>query len=142
MSLMDFLHSAHNGKFFANAGRAAGIDGAEAERMLQTLAPAIALQLRKRAEDPQAFEGLLDLLEDGNRDVFLDDERLMDDPEIVTDGKAVLADIYGSEAEADKELAIRASDAATQRLAAIGASAVLAALARSYNRPMGLAGAH
>jgi hypothetical protein len=141
MTVMDFLRSAHNGGFFANAGRAAGVDATEAERLLGTLAPAIVLQLRKRAEDAQAFEGLLDLLEDGNGDVFLDDEGLMNDPEIVSDGKAVLADIYGSAAQANKALKISSGDAAMQRLAAIGASAVLAALARSCNRPMGLAGA-
>ena len=55
--------------------------------------------------------------------------------------EAVLADIYGSMETARRALAIGADDAKGQRLAAIGASAVLAALARSYNRPLGLAGA-
>ncbi|MGE0238096.1 MAG: DUF937 domain-containing protein [Parvibaculaceae bacterium] len=141
MAVMDILRGAQNGEFFANAGRAAGVDAAEAERALAALAPAIVLQLRKRAEDPQAFEGLLDLLEDGNGDAFLDDESLMDDPELVSDGKVVLADIYGSAAAAQKALAIKPGDGARQRLAAIGASAVLAALARGYNRPLGLVGA-
>jgi hypothetical protein len=141
MAVMDFLRNAQNGEFFANAGRVAGVDAAKAERALCALAPAIVLQLRKRAEDAQAFEGLLDLLEDGNDDAFLDDESLMDDPELISDGEAVLADIYGSAAAAQRALAINADDPATQRLAAIGASAVLAALARSYNQPLGLAGA-
>jgi hypothetical protein len=141
MAVMDILRSAQNGEFFANAGRSAGVDAATAERSLSVLAPAIVLQLRKRAGEPQAFEGLLDLLEDGNGDAFLDDESLMDDPELVSDGTAVLADIYGSAAAAQKALAIRPDDTPTQRLAAIGASAVLAALARSYNQPLGLVGA-
>jgi len=141
MAVMDILRGAQNGEFFANAGRAAGVDAATAERSLGVLAPAIVLQLRKRAEEPQAFEGLLDLLEDGNGDAFLDDESLLDDPELVSDGTAVLADIYGSAAAAQKALAIRPDDTPAQRLAAIGASAVLAALARSYNQPLGLVGA-
>jgi hypothetical protein len=141
MALMDVLRSAQNGEFFANAGRAAGVGAAVAERTLGELAPQIVKQLKKRAEDSQAFEGLLDLLEDGNGDLFLDDAILMDDPEIVSDGKAVLADIYGSAAAAQKALKIKSGDAATQKLAAIGASAVLAALARSYNQPLGLVGA-
>jgi hypothetical protein len=141
MILMDILRGAQNGEFFANAGRAAGIDAAEAERALSDIAPAIAVELRKRAEDAGAFEDLLELLEDGNGDAFLDDENLMDDAELVSDGQAVLADIYGSTEAAQKALAIRPDDVATQRLAAIGASAVLAALARSYNQPLGLAGA-
>lgn len=141
MGLMDILRGAQNGEFFTNAGRAAGVDAAAAERALGTLAPAIVVQLRKRAEEPRAFEGLLDLFEDGNGDAFLDDASLMDDPELVSDGEAVLADIYGSAETARKALAIAPDDAATHRLAAIGASAVLAALARSYNRPLGLVGA-
>jgi hypothetical protein len=141
MALMDILRGAQKGEFFANAGRAAGVDAAVAKRALAELAPQIVLQLKKRAEDAQAFEVLLDLLEDGKGDAFLDDESLMDDPEIVSDGKAVLADIYGSATAAQKALKIKSDDAATQELAAIGASAVLAALARSYNEPLGLVGA-
>ncbi|MGE3876569.1 MAG: DUF937 domain-containing protein, partial [Parvibaculaceae bacterium] len=88
MAVMDILRSAQNGEFFANAGRAAGVDAAGAERALGALAPAIVLQLRKRAEDRHAFEGLLDLLEDGNGDAFLEDESLMQDPELISDGEA------------------------------------------------------
>lgn len=135
MGLMDILRAAQGGDFFVNAGRAAGVDGAAAEETLSRMGPAIATQLRKRAEDPDAFEGLLDLLEDGNGDAFLDDASLMDDPELVSDGEAVLADIYGSAQAARKALAIPANDAATHRLAAIAASAVLAALARNYAQP-------
>ncbi len=140
MAVMDILRSAQNGEFFANAGRAAGVDAAEAQRALGQLAPAMLLQLRKRAEDHQAFEGLLDLMEDRDGDAFLEDESLMDDPELISDGEAVLAHIYGSAAVAQQALAIKGHDAAMQRLAAIGAAAVLAALARSYNQPLGLAG--
>jgi hypothetical protein len=135
MGLMNMLRSAQDGEFFVNAGRMAGIDAAAAERGLARMGPAIAAKLRQRAEDPEAFEGLLDLLEDGEGDAFLDDSNFMDDPEIVSDGEAVLADIYGSARAAQKALSIGADDAAMQRLAAIAASAVLAALARSYRQP-------
>jgi hypothetical protein len=135
MGLMDILRAAQDGEFIANAGRAAGVDAAAAERALSEMGPAIAAQLRKRAEDPRAFENLLNLLEDGNGDAFLDESNFMDDPELVSDGVALLADIYGSAASARKALAIAANDAAAQRLAAIAASAVLAALARNYRQP-------
>src|SRR5262245_35145283 len=104
MGLMDILRDAQGGEFFVNAGRAAGIDAAAAEHALRRMGPAIAAKLRERAEDPDAFEGLLDLLEDGEGDVFLDDSNFMDDPEIVSDGEAVLADIYGSTEAARKTL--------------------------------------
>jgi hypothetical protein len=143
MGLMDILRSAQSGEFFASAGRAAGLDAAATKRALTRMGPAIAAKLRERAEDPDAFEGLLDLLEDGEGDAFLDDSNFMDDPEVVNDGNAVLADIYGSVPAAQKALGVKANDAPMQRLAAIAASAVLAALARSYRQPQpqSLAGA-
>lgn len=141
MGLMDMLRNAQNGEFFANAGRVAGVDAAAAERSLGKMGPAIAQQLRKRAEDPEAFENLLDLLEDGTGDAFLDDSNFMDDPQLVSDGEAVLADIYGSREAAGKALVIRPNDAPAHKLAAIAASGVLAALARNYKQPLGLTGA-
>ncbi|HTN98762.1 MAG TPA: DUF937 domain-containing protein [Nordella sp.] len=135
MGLMDILRAAQDGRFFANAGQAAGLDAAAAEAALGRMGPAIAGQLRKRAEDPLALEALLDLLEDGDGDGFLDDSNLMDDPELIADGEAVLADIYGSAAAARKALAIKVRDTALNKLAAIAASAVLAVLARQYAQP-------
>lgn len=143
MSLMDILRDAQGGRFFANAGDAAGIDQAAAEAALSRMGPAIAAQLRQRAEDPQAFEALLDLLEDGDGDAFLDDANFMKDPELIADGEAVLADIFGSAKAARGALAIEAKDSAMMKLAAIAASAVLAVLARHHARPQmqGLMGA-
>lgn len=135
MGLMDILRSAQDGQFFANAGQAAGIDPKRAEEALGRMGAAIAGQLHKRAEDPEALEKLLDLLEDGDGDAFLDDSNFMDDPELVADGEAVLADIYGSATTARKALAIAPKDAAMNKLAAIAASAVLAVLARQYAQP-------
>lgn len=135
MSLMDMLRAAQDGRFIANAGRAAGVDREAAEAALTRMGPAIAAQLRKRADDPEALEKLLDLLEDGDGDAFLDDADLMDDAELIKDGEAVLADIYGSAAAARKALVIAPRDGAMTKLAAIAASAVLAALSRQYAKP-------
>ncbi len=129
------MRGAQGGRFFANAGAAAGIDEAAAEAALGRMGPAIAAQLRKRAEDPQALEALLDLLEDGDGDAFLDDSNLLNDAEVIADGNAVLADIFGSAKAARGALAIAAKDAAMMKLAAIAASAVLAVLARQYAGP-------
>jgi len=135
MGLMDILRSAQDGQFFANAGQAAGVDPKLAEDALGRMGAAIAGQLHKRAEDPDALEKLLDLLEDGDGDAFLDESNFMDDPELVADGEAVLADIYGSATTARKALAIAPKDAAMNKLAAIAASAVLAVLSRQYAQP-------
>ncbi len=133
MGLMDMLSAAQGGSFFANAGRVAGLNAGAAQAAITALAPAIATQLRKRAEDEDAFEALLDLLEDGDGDAFLDNASLVDDPEVRSDGKAILKDIYGTQAAALKaggELT-GLTKPTVEKLMPICAASVLAALARA-----------
>jgi hypothetical protein len=144
VGLIEILAGAQNGAFFANAGRAAGLDPTAAQQALGGMAPVIAAQLRKRAEDHEAFEALLDLIGDGDGDAFLDDASLIADPEVVKDGNAILIDLYGSKAGALKALRPQAStldESALNKLAPIAASAVLAALARSNKGAQYLTGA-
>ena len=144
MGLIDILAGAQGGEFFANAGHAAGLDAPAAQQAIAGMAPVIAAQLRKRAEDHEAFEALLDLISDGEGDAFLDDAHLIADPEVVKDGNAILTDIYGSKAGALKALRPQASsldESALGKLAPITASAVLAALVRSNKGAQYLTGA-
>ena len=134
MGLIDILAGAQGGAFFANAGHIAGIEAEAARQALTGMAPAIAARLRKRAEDHDAFEALLDLISDGDGDAFLDDPALLADAEVVKDGNAVLADLYGSKAAALKALRTEAKaldEPSLNKLAPVAASAVLAALVRS-----------
>jgi hypothetical protein len=142
MALMDILSSAQGGAFFANAGRAAGLGASEAKTALQAICPAIATQLRQRAEDEEAFDSLLDLLEDGEGDAFLDDAELMNDLEVTKDGKAILDDLYGSQAEALKtgRSLSGIDESKLKTLMPIAAASVLAALARSNAGAQQLAG--
>lgn len=134
MGLIDILAGAQDGEFFANAGHGAGLDPAKSRQALTGMAPLIAAQLRKRAEDHDAFEALLDLIADGDGDAFLDDPSLIADSEVMKDGNAVLSDLYGSKAAALKALRPQAAgldEPSLNKLAPIAASAVLAALVRS-----------
>jgi hypothetical protein len=144
MGLIDILAGAQGGEFFANAGHVAGLDPSAARQAIGGMAPVIAAQLRKRAEDHEAFEALLDLISDGEGDAFLDDAHLIADPEVMQDGNAILTDIYGSKAGALKALRPQASaldESALGKLAPITASAVLAALVRSNKGAQYLTGA-
>jgi hypothetical protein len=142
MSLMDMLKTAQGGQFFANAGAAAGIDAARAERALAAICPAIAQALREKAEDELAFDRLLDVLEDGEGDAFLDDPGLLADPEVRKDGAAILADIYGARKGVAvlQPLASDLTGSELARLAPIGAVSVLAALGRANASKLGIAG--
>jgi hypothetical protein len=133
MGLMDILGAAHGGQFFANAGRAAGIDEAQSRDALSRLAPAIAEKLRERAQDEEAFDALLDLLEDGEGDAFLDDPVLIGDKEVASDGKAILKDLYGTQAKASAagiEMT-GLNKGQMNKLLPIAAASVLAALVRA-----------
>ncbi|MGQ0486079.1 MAG: DUF937 domain-containing protein [Hyphomicrobiales bacterium] len=135
MALIDMLAGAQGGAFFANAAAASGLGAVETRTVFATIGPAIAGQLKGKAEaDPESFEDLLDLLEDGG-DSDLDDGEAMTGAEAVADGNAILAAIYGSRNAAIVDMRKLAGDipeVPLEKIAAIAATSVLAALARSH----------
>ncbi|MBL8894795.1 MAG: DUF937 domain-containing protein [Rhizobiales bacterium] len=137
MALLDILEQAQGGAFYANAGRAVGILPEEAKTALDALCPAIAVKLRQTAENEETLDALLEIIEDGNGDAFLDDPALISDPEVAKDGNAILADVYGTKTSALKAaqaLAPGLDKKALATLTAIAASSVVAALARSQRQ--------
>lgn len=138
MTMMSILSKTENGDYFGRVGLACNMSAATAEASLARLCPAIALRLKeKSANDNNAFEALLDLLDEG------DDLTGLTDAEAIADGKAVLADLYGSTPAAlaeMKKLAPGMSDAQSENISAIAATSVLAVLAKSYTAPATLAG--
>jgi len=137
MALMDILTQAQGGAFYANAGKAVGIPPDEARAALDALCPAIALKLRQSAENEVTLDALLEIIEDGDGDAFLDDPALIGDPEVSKDGNAILADVYGTKTAALKEAKALAPDLdkkALGALTAIAATSVVAALARSQRQ--------
>jgi hypothetical protein len=132
MSILDILATAEGGKFFANAAAACGLDEVTARKVSTRVAPAIAQRIKdKSAADPEAFENLLDMLEDDG-DVDLNVEGSLTDHEAQSDGAEILNDLYGSAAETNavfKGLGGPIDKAALSTLASINAAAVLAALA-------------
>jgi hypothetical protein len=140
MTMMTILDAAQNGSYFANVAKACGMSAGEAKSSLEKLCPAIARQLKSKAQnDGEAFEALLDLLDEGGGDSNLDN---LTDSEAIADGKAVLEDIYGSPANAlaeMKRLAPGLDDTQREKISAIAATSVLAVLAKTYSTPATLA---
>jgi hypothetical protein len=132
MAIIDLLSRAQNGQFFANAGSAAGLSAADARASISNLAPAIAEKLHtKAAADPDAFDQLLDLLEEGGDGSDLDDVDAMTGAEALSDGAAILKDLYGSLGQAHAELGplATATGASLEKITALSATSVLAGLA-------------
>jgi hypothetical protein len=143
MSLMTILGAAQDGNYFATVAKACNVSTGDAKSALSSICPAIAEQLRSKAEsDHDAFEALLDLLDEGGDSSDLDDAEAVTGAEAISDGNAVLDDIYGASANAEmKKLAPALDGAALQKISAIGATSVLAALAKTYSAPATLAAA-
>src|SRR5215210_2369717 len=97
MSLMTMLANARGGQFFAEVARSVDLDVSETRKAMAALCPAIALQLKSRAsQDAELFDTLMDLIEDGAEGSPLEDPDAMTGAEAVSDGNAILGDIYGS----------------------------------------------
>jgi hypothetical protein len=142
MSLMTLLEQAQGGGLYAAVARSLDLDDAETRKAMRKLCPAIAQRLQeKAAADPDLFQTLLDLIEEGAEGSPLDTVESLTGAEAVADGNAILEDVYGSRNEA--MVALRAVDETIperelRKLAPISATAVVAALAET-NRPMALA---
>ncbi len=130
MAITDILSAAQGGQYYANAAAACGLAAADGKRLISRFAPEIAEKLKdKAASDTEAFESLLDLLEEGGDSSDLDDAEAMTGSEAQSDGAAILTELYGSKAKAAE--ALGAANAAEEKAAALSATAVMAALAAS-----------
>lgn len=130
MAITDILSAAQDGHYYANAAAACGLSEADGKRVISRFAPAIASKLKAKAQsDAEAFEALLDLLEEGGDSSDLNDAEAMTGREALADGAAILDELYGSKAAAEKSLG--AEGEAEGKAAALSATAVMAALAAS-----------
>ena len=144
MSLITMLEGAQGGQLFANVARSLDLDEAQTRKAMTALCPVIAEQLKAKAEDDdELFQSLLDLIEDGAEASPLDEPDAITGAEAVSDGNAILVDIFGSRNSAMVALRKAADDLPEReltKLAPLSATIVVAALAQA-NRPMTLTGA-
>jgi hypothetical protein len=139
MAITDILSAAQGGQFFQNVANAVGLDEAATKAAISVMATAIAAKLKdKAAADPEAFETLVDLLEDGDGSDINDPDAITG-AEALSDGKEILADIYGSPDAAHAALTKLTPDlqsSLVSKLAAISATSVLAALSASNSQSL------
>lgn len=144
MSLMSMLDQAQGGRLFDAVARNVDLDAGETRKAMAKLCPAIAEQLHcKAAQDEGLFQSLLDLISDNGAGSPLEAAEHLTGTEAVSDGNAILDDVYGSRSAAIA--ALRAAgpgigERELAKLAPISATAVVAALAEA-NRPLALAAA-
>ena len=144
MSLMSMLDQAQGGRLFTVVARSVDLDEAQTRKAMTKLCPAIAERLHARAtHDEELFQSLLDLISDNGAASPLEDADALTGAEAVSDGNAILDDVFGSRSAA--MAALRSADPSIPerelaKLAPISATAVVAALEQA-NQPLALAAA-
>ena len=134
MALMTMLETAQGGALFGTVAKALGTDAKDIKSAMGALCPAIAARLKDKAQqDENIYDTLLDLLDDGADGSGLDDAEAMTNAEAISDGNAILDDIYGSRnaaVSAMRAIAPSVPETILPKLSAISATAVLSALAK------------
>ena len=101
MSLMSMLDQAQGGRLFTVVARSVDLDEVQTRKAMTKLCPAIAERLHARAaEDEELFQSLLDLISDNGAASPLDDADSLTGIEAMSDGNAILDDVFGSRSAA------------------------------------------
>ena len=96
MGLLDELVSAQGGQLVNGLADQFGIDGAQAQKALGSLLPALQGGLAKNAAQPGGIDALLGALQSGNHAKYLESNRVQTDATAVQDGNAILGHVLGS----------------------------------------------
>ena len=136
MELLDILAQAHGGNGLAAIGRQFGLDEQQAAQVLEQLAPVIAAGLRRNmAQSPDQVVNVLEALERGNHERYLDDPEAVEFSNAAPEGNAILGHIFGSR-DVSREVAMRAAGstgigaAILKKLLPVIATMVMGSLAR------------
>jgi hypothetical protein len=133
--IIDILRHAQGGNLIVNLAAAAGIDTDRADAALDILSRAIARKIAARMDDPERYEGLLDILDDDDHDEYLDDPGEILSRDAVEDGEEILRVTYGSlnnahRATGELEIPHGVEPDVFRRLMTLAATLTLAAMAR------------
>ena len=96
MNLLDMIMSAQNGAAVQQAARQTGIKPDQAQNAIAALLPAISSALKQNTNSPQGLGGLLQALQGGNHEQYLDNPQSLGNEANITDGNAILGHLFGS----------------------------------------------
>jgi len=109
MSLLSMLDQAQGGRLFTLVARSVDLDEAQTRKAMAKLCPAIAERPHARPrKDEELFQSLHDLISDNGAASPLDDADSLTGSEAMSDGNAILDDVFGSRSAA--MAALRAAD--------------------------------
>ncbi|MEM8799471.1 MAG: DUF937 domain-containing protein [Pseudomonadota bacterium] len=110
MNIFDMIGSTNNGQAIGQLARQFGVSEDQANAALKNLLPAVAGGVKKNTQDASGMGALLQALERGNHDQYLDQPEALEREETVQDGNAILGHIFG-----DKQVSRDVAATASQR---------------------------
>ena len=135
MDLLDLIASAHGGRGLDSIGGQFGLDQRQTLAAIEQLAPAVAAGLRRNINDPRGMLALVNALQNGSHDRYLDDPDTVRFDQVSNDGNRILGHVFGSK-DVSRGVAMHAAGqtgiggAILKQLLPIIASMVLGALTR------------
>ena len=96
MNLFDLISSAQGGNALNNLGRQFGLDTTQTELAVKSLLPAFSKSLKRNTSEPEGLTSLLEALQGGDHQRYVDDPALLGVAETVQDGNGILGHLFGT----------------------------------------------
>ncbi len=142
MELLDLIANAHAGHGLDNIGGQFGLDRDQTQAAIELLAPTVAAGLRRNAGSPQGMIALIEALQSGKHERYLDDPDTIQFDQVAGDGNKILGHVFGSK-DVSRGVAMHAAgqsgigNTILKQLLPIIASMVLGALTRKLGSASG-----
>ena len=145
MSLLETIVSAQGGALVKQLADNSGVDVNDALTILGKLVPELTQQIKQNATEPKGFDALMQALESGQHQRYLERETEAFTPEAVADGNAILGHLLGSKdrsraVAAEVAEQVGASDSLIKQMLPLVATMVMGAMGsqtRSNNGALG-----
>jgi len=110
MGILEALLNSDNGRLLKQMAGNFGVPEGDAKNAVAKMLPALSRGMKNNISQPGGLEGLMGALMKGNHTRYVDSPEMLNRPETISDGNAILGHLLGS-----KDVSRRvASDAASQ----------------------------
>ncbi len=96
LNLLEMIQTANGGAAQRELGQRLGLDESQTQAALKSLLPALSAGLKANTQKPGGVAALMEALNRGQHDVYLDQPERLHQPETVEDGNAILGHLLGS----------------------------------------------